>query len=222
MAGCAAIVLTDDHILGNVHQTTGEVARVSGAQRRIHQTFPGAVGGDDVLGDRQTLTEVGADRKVNNFALRVGHQAAHAHQLTHLGHISPGTRVGHHPHRVKRCVLVKILFDSIHQTLICLGPGVDHLGVTLHLGDFTQAITLFGGCDLFLSLSQQVFLGLRHLEVVNRDRHSSLGGVLEPKILEIVRHRGRHCRAVVLVRPGHQLLQRPFIDDMVPEWRWGL
>ena len=114
VAGCAAVVLTDDHILGNVHQTTGEVSRVSGAQRRIHQTLTGAVGGDDVLGDRQTLTEVGADRKVDDFTLRVGHQAAHAHQLTHLGHVSPGTGVGHHPHRVQRCVLVKILFDGIH------------------------------------------------------------------------------------------------------------
>ena len=222
VAGRAAVVLTDDHILGNVHQTTGEITGVGGAQRRIHQTLPGAIGGDDVLGDRQTLTEVGADRKVNDFTLRVGHQAAHAHQLTHLGHVSPGAGVGHHPHRVQRCVLVKVLFDGIHQTLVGLGPGVDHLGVTLHLGDFTQAIALFGGRDLFLGLAQQILLRLGHLEVVDGDRHSRLGGVLEAEILEVVGHGRRHRRAVVLVGPGDELLEGPLVDDLVAERRWGL
>ena len=218
----AAVVLTDDHILSHVHQTTGEVAGVSRPQGGVHQTLASSVGGDHVLGDRQTLTEIGADRKVDDLALRVRHQAPHAHQLTHLGHVSPGAGVGHHPHRVQRCVLVKVLFDGIHQTLVGLGPGVDHLGVALHLGDFTQAIALFGGRDLFLRLTQQVLLGLRNAQVLHGDGHGRLGGIAEAEILELVRHLGGHSRAVILVSPGHQMLEGPLVDDVVSERRRGL
>ena len=89
-AAGAAVVFTDDDVLGDVDQTAGEITGVSRAKRGVHQALTGAVGGDDVLGDREAFAEVGANRKVDDFPLRVGHQAAHAHQLTHLGHVSPG------------------------------------------------------------------------------------------------------------------------------------
>ena len=222
VAGGAAVVLADDHVLGNVHQTAGEISGVSGPQSRIHQTFTGAVGGDHVLGDRQTLPEIGADRKVNDLALRVRHQTPHAHQLTHLGHVSPGPGVGHHPHRVQRCVVVKVLLDGVHQTLVGLRPGVDHLGVPFHLGDFSQAIALFRCGDLLLGLTEQFLFGLGHLEVIHRDGHRSLGGVFETEILQVVGHGSRHRCAVVLVRPRHKLLQTALVDHMVAERRRSL
>ena len=216
----AAVVLTHDHVLGDIHQTTGEISRVSGAQGRVHQTLAGAVGGDDVFRDRQTLAEVGADRKVDDLALRVCHQATHAHQLAHLGHVSPGTGVGHHPHRIEWIVLVEVLLDRIHQTLIGLGPGVDDLGVPLNLRDHTKAIRLLGGSDQLLCLSQQILLRLRDFQVIHRDRHRSLGGVFEAKILELVGHGGCGRRAVVFVSPGNQLFQAFLINHSVSE-RWG-
>ena len=160
-AGGAAVFLAHDHILGHVHQTAGEVARVGGAQGRIHQTLTGAVGGDHVFGDREPLAEVGADRYVDNLALGVGHQAPHPHELTHLGHVAPGAGVGHHPHRVERVVVVEVLFDFFDQTLVGFCPGVDHLGVPFHLSDLPEPVTLLGVGDLLFCLLQQAHLFAR-------------------------------------------------------------
>ena len=184
----AAVVLTHNHVLSHVHQTPGEVAGVSRAQCRVHETLTGAVGRNHVFGDGQTLTEIGADRQVDDLALGVGHQTAHPDQLTHLGHVSPGTGVGHHPHRVEWIVLVEVLLDRIDQTLVGLRPGVDDLGVSLDLRDHTQSIRLLGGRDQLLRLSEQILLRFGNLEIIHRNRDRSLGCVLETKILELVGH----------------------------------
>src|SRR5215510_6289074 len=55
--------IVDDHVLGHVDQTPGQVARVRRLERRVGQALTGAVGRDEVLEDRQALAEVGRDRK---------------------------------------------------------------------------------------------------------------------------------------------------------------
>ena len=221
VASCAAVIFPDDHILSDVHQTAGQITGVSRPQSGIDKTLTGAVGGDHVFRDRQAFTEVGPDWKVNDFTLRVGHQAPHSDQLTHLGHVSPSAGVGHHPHRVQRRVFIKILFDGIHETLVGLRPGVDHLGMAFHLGDFTKAIPLFSRGDLLLGLAEQLLLGGGNLEVVDRDRNSCLGGVLKAQVLELVGHLRRHSSAMVFVGPRHQIFQTALIDDVVSKWRWS-
>ena len=218
-AGGAAVILTHDDVLGDVHQTTGQVAGVRRTQCGVHQTLTGAVGGDDVLGNRQAFAEVGANRKVNDFPLRVRHQTAHTDQLTHLGHVSPGPRVGHHPDRVERVVLVEVLFDFFDQTLVGFRPGVDHLGVTFHLGDLTQAVALLGVRDLLLGFFEQTSLFARDAQVIHGDGDGGLGGVVEAEILELVRQGGGGGGAVVLVGPSHQVPQLLLIDRPVTERR---
>ena len=56
----AAVVLADDDVLRDVHQTTGQVTRVGGTQRGVGQTLAGTVRGDEVLEHRQALAEVRA------------------------------------------------------------------------------------------------------------------------------------------------------------------
>jgi len=216
-AGGAAVLLPHDHVLGHIHQTAGEIAGVGGAQGGVHQALAGAVGGDDVFGDRQALAEVGADRQVDDLPLRVGHQAAHADQLTHLRHVAAGAGVGHHPDRVERIVLVEVPPHSGDEALVGLGPGVDHLGVALHFGDLTEPVTLFGFGDLLLGLLQQGRLVAGDAQIVHRDRHGGLGGVVEAQVLELVGHRRGGSGAVVLVGPGHQIAQGLLVDDPVAE-----
>ena len=187
--------------MSDVHQTAGEVAGVSRTQRGINKSFTGAVGGDHVFRDRESLTKIGADRQVNDLPLRVRHQTAHAHQLTDLGHIAPSPRVGHHPDRVERIVFVEVLFDSINQTLVGLRPGVDHLGVTLNLCDHPEPVGLLGLRNQLFSLSEQIFLCSRNLQVVDRNRNGSLSGVLETQILQLIRHRRGNSCSVILKGP---------------------
>ncbi len=80
----AAIVLDDDAVLRNIDQTTGQVTRVCRLQRRIGQTLTGAVGRVEVLKNGQAFLEVRDDRRFDDLARRLGHQAAHTGQLLHL------------------------------------------------------------------------------------------------------------------------------------------
>src|SRR3954471_6678733 len=92
----AAVLLADDHVLRDVDQAAREVARVGRAQRRVREALAGAVGRDEVLEHRQAFHEVGLDRALDDLALRVGHEPAHAGQLADLLERASGPRVGHH------------------------------------------------------------------------------------------------------------------------------
>src|SRR5690606_38226677 len=65
----AAVLLADDDVLRDVHQTTGQVTRVSGTQSRVGQTLTGTVRRDEVLRHRQTLAVRGDDRTGDDLTL---------------------------------------------------------------------------------------------------------------------------------------------------------
>src|ERR1700687_6132164 len=70
----AAVVFADDHVLRDIDETTRQITRVGGLQRRIGQSLAGAVRRDEVFEHRQPFTEVGRDRSLDNFTRRLGHQ----------------------------------------------------------------------------------------------------------------------------------------------------
>ena len=86
-----AVVFEDDHVLGDVHQTAGQVTGVGRTEGRVGQALAGTVGRDEVLADRQPFDEVGLDRTLDDLALRIRHQASHAGQLTDLLERTSGT-----------------------------------------------------------------------------------------------------------------------------------
>jgi len=67
-----AILFADDDVLGDVDETAGEIARVSGLKGRIGAAFTGTVGVDEELRHLHTFTVRGDDRKFDFFVLRVG------------------------------------------------------------------------------------------------------------------------------------------------------
>jgi hypothetical protein len=97
----AAVFVAHDDILGDVHQTTGEVSRVGRTKRGVGQTLSGTVRGDEVLQNVQPLTEVRTNWNLNRFTRGVGHQAAHAGQLADLVDVASGTGIRHHVHRIE-------------------------------------------------------------------------------------------------------------------------
>src|SRR5262249_44095899 len=52
----AAIRLADNYVLCDVYQTTGQITRIGGLQRRIRKAFARAVRGNEVLQYVQTFT----------------------------------------------------------------------------------------------------------------------------------------------------------------------
>ena len=87
----AAILFAHNHVLGDVHQTTGQVTRLCGTQCGIGQALTRAVLGDEVFQHGQAVAVVGLHRSRNDLALRVGHEASHACDLVNLHHVSSCT-----------------------------------------------------------------------------------------------------------------------------------
>ena len=73
-----AVMLPDDHILGNVYQTTGQITGVRSTQCGIRQTLPGASGGNEVFQNVQAFPVVGSDRHLDGSTGGVGDQTTHA------------------------------------------------------------------------------------------------------------------------------------------------
>src|SRR5205823_9100933 len=79
-----AVLLGNDDVLGHVDEAAGQVAGVGGLERRIGQTLTRAVRGDEVLQHGEAFAEVRGDRRLDDLAGRLGHQAAHASELADL------------------------------------------------------------------------------------------------------------------------------------------
>ena len=91
----AAVDLGDDHVLRDVDETARQVAGVRRLERRVGETLAGAVRRDEVLQHGQAFTEVRRDRRLDDFARRLRHQAAHAGELPDLLLAAARAGVGH-------------------------------------------------------------------------------------------------------------------------------
>src|SRR6185503_9549179 len=64
----AAVVLGNDHVLGDVDETACEIAGVGRLERRVRETLAGAVRRDEVLENGQSFAEVRRDGRLDDFA----------------------------------------------------------------------------------------------------------------------------------------------------------
>jgi hypothetical protein len=152
----AAVVLADDDVLGHVHQAAGQVTGVCGTQGRVGQALAGAVRGDEVLQNAQALAEVALNGTVDDLALRIGHQAAHAGQLADLLDVASSTGVRHHVDGVEP---VEVGLHRIADFLVRGIPDVDYLAVALLIGHQAHLVVLVDGGDLLVGLGQDLGLG---------------------------------------------------------------
>src|SRR6185437_11471231 len=151
----AAVEPADDHVLAHVHEPPGQVARVGRAQGGVGEALAGAVRGDEVLQHRQPLHEVGLDRPLDDLALRIGHQAAHAGQLANLLERATGSGVGHHVDRVQ---LVEVAVHGLADVVGGLVPQGHDLLVPLVLGDEAAVVAALGLADLILDQAEDLLL----------------------------------------------------------------
>ena len=139
------------------------------------------MGGDEVLKYVQTLTEVAGDRRLDDRAVRLGHQAAHAGELTDLRRGAPGAGVGHHVDGVEGRLglvftvtvnddfLVQVVHHRLGDLVVGARPDVDHLVVALTAGHQTGSELLLDLADFFLGGGDQLHLGFRDHHVLDTD-----------------------------------------------------
>src|SRR5690606_31008280 len=120
----AAVLLADDDVLRDVHQTTGQVTRVGGTQSGVGQTLTGTVRRDEVLRHRQTLAVRGDDRTRDDLTLGVVHQTTHTGDVPDL---QPVTTSARRHHAVDGVVLGEVLAHRGLDLVGRLGPDLDEL-----------------------------------------------------------------------------------------------
>ena len=153
------------------------------------------MGRNKVLQHGQPFTEISDNGCFDDLTGRLGHQAAHAGQLTHLVLASPGTGIGHHVNRIEAFFNNRFTFFILHRfaPFVCrgsyfhgfhhfvgyvvggFGPDVDHLVVLLSLGNQPLGVlpAYFG--HLFFSFFQDGRLALRGNHGVNGYGQPALG-----------------------------------------------
>ena len=213
----SAILLGDHQILRHVDQPPCQVARVGGLQRGVGQALARAVGRDEVLQNIKTLAEIGRDRRLDDRAVRLGHQATHSSELADLRGRPACARVGHHVDRIER-FLVHFVAVAVNRPLLGklghhdlgdfvtgLAPDVDHFVVALPRSYQARCVLLPDLFDLlFGALDDGVlFLGDKH--VVDANRNSGLGRQAKAVLQQLV---GEHHR---LLKPA---LSERHVDEL--------
>src|SRR5665647_1122212 len=211
----SAVFLTNDDILRDIHQTTGQVTRVGGTQRGVGQTLSGAVRRDEELQDGQTLTEVRLDRARDDLALGVGHQATHAGDLTQLHPVTARAR-GHHP--VDGVGVREIGFHLLGDLVGRLRPDLDELLTTLVVGDQTTLVLGLNLGGLGLVALKDLDLARRRDDVGDGDRGTRTGGPREAGLLQRVQ-RGRNLSLGVALGQVVDDQRQPLLVDLFVDER---
>ena len=172
--GRAAVLHRNDDVLRHVGKLAGQVARVGRLERRVGQTLAGTVRRAEILEHRQAFAEVGLDRRLDDLAGRLGHQAAHAAELTHLLDTAAGTGVGHQEDRIHVAARAEVGLQGAHHLggdlLAGVRPGVEHLVVALALGDDAALVELVLAEHFLLGGRDDPALGFRRNQVVGGKR----------------------------------------------------
>ena len=221
----AAILHLDDAVLRHVHQAAGQVARVRRLERGVGQTLAGAVGRVEVLEHGQAFLEVRDDRRLDDLAGRLGHQAAHGGELAHLGRRATGARRGHHPDRVRldlAAFLVELdgrdfLHHLVGDLVGALGPGVDDLVVFLALGDQAVLVLLFELGDLVARPVDDLPLLLGDDHVVLAERDAGLERLAEAERHDLVAEDDGFLLAAVAVDGVDQFADLALAERLVDQ-----
>ena len=167
----AAVFRRDHDVLGHVGKLSGQVTAVGRLECRVRQALSGTVRRAEVLEHRQPFAEIGLDRRLDDLARGLGHQAPHAGQLANLLDAAAGSRFGHQEDRIQiRLTLATVgaqaSIISGRDPLASMRPGVEHLVVAFLVRDDPPLIepVLLG--DFLLGLSNDRVLRERRLEII--------------------------------------------------------
>ena len=191
----AAVVLTDDYVLGHVDQAARQVARVRRLESGIGQSLTGAVRRNEILQHGQPFAEVRRDGRLDDFARRLSHQTAHSRQLANLLFRSASAGVGHDVNRIEFAFLVATLHFAEHLVghfLRDRRPDFDDFVVALAVGDGAIQILLLDADHLLFGVFYQNFLAVGDDHVINADRQARAGCEIEPERLDLIQHLDRN------------------------------
>ena len=218
----SAVLLVNNHVVGYVDQTTGQVTGIGCLQGGIGKTLTSTVRGDEVLQHRQALLEVGQNRVLDDLTtlgtrfLRLGHQTTHTGELTNLVLRTTGSRVEHHEYRVETLIVGrKLLHQDIGQTRVDVRPGIDNLVVALVVGNETHVVVVHNLLNLGITFGYQRLLFRRNEHVAQVERQTALEGHVVTQVLDVVEELGRTGYTAYLNNPTDDVAQRFLRENLV-------
>ena len=206
-AAGATVMLTHDNVLRHIHQTTGQVTRVSGTQCGISQTLTCTVGCDEVLQNRQALTVGGLNRARHNLTLRVRHQTTDTRNLTDLHPVTTCTRGHHTVNGVQTTVRAQVLTHSLCNHVGSLGPNLNQLLTTLFVIDGTNLEVVLNCSSLLLVALHNCRLLRGSSNIGNSHGHARTGCPVETRVLQVIQGTSHNIHRVTLSQIVNQATQ---------------
>ena len=209
--------------MSHVNQTTGQVTCIGGLQRGIGKTLTGTVGRDKVLKHAQAFLKVSKNWVLDGLLttfhtrlLRLSHQTTHTGELTDLVARTTSTRVKHHVHRVEALLIGRNLLDKeLGKAVVDVGPNIDHLVVTLVVGDETHVVVVHHFFHLCVTFLNDVGLFSRHEHVGEVERQTALERHVVTHVLHIVEELSRTWHTTLADNRGDDFLQALLRDEFV-------
>ncbi len=165
------------------------------------------MGGVEVLQHGQTFFKVRDNRRLDDLAVRLGHQTTHTTQLLHLGRGATRTGVSHHVNRVRLQLSARIIFahrrdiahHRIRNNVGTFGPSIDNFVVLLALSDQAVHVLLFELFHLIAGIIHKRPLAVRDHHVVLTERDAGLERFFEAQGHDVVTEDNRLFLTTVTV-----------------------
>ena len=166
----------------------------------------------------QAFAEVRGDRRLDDFAGGLGHQAAHTGKLANLLLRTAGAGVGHDVDGVDDAFFVLILEGLEHFVGHFFGdvtPDGDDFVVALAVGDGAVEVLLLHLDDFLFGVFDEIVFIARNEHVVDADGDAGLGGVMEAQFLQVVEQDDGVFQPEAKVGVIDQLLHALFLEQAV-------
>src|SRR3989475_8653191 len=227
----AAVLFRDHEILGHVHQAPRQMPRVRRLQGGVGEALARAVRRDEVLQHVQPFAEVGGDRRLDDRAVGLGHQAAHAGKLPDLGRGAAGAGVGHHVDGVERLLLDPLALavgdvlrgELVHHRLPDLvagaAPDVNDLVVTLAHRHQARGVLGLDFLHFGFGRGDEIVLLNGHEHVVDADRNTRARRDGEARLHELVGENHRFAQSATAERRVDEFGDLLFLERLVDQFK---
>ena len=184
-----AVLLNHNNVLSHIHHLARQVTGFGCLQCGVGQTLARAVRADEILQHAEALAEVRQNRTLNDFARRLGHQTAHAGQLTDLLTAPTGAGVHHHVDGVGGFLVLVVFHNAEHHMrdfFRAVRPNVDDLVIALAVRDYTLAVLRIHSGNLLAGVGNYFLLFGGNDHVRQPDGDASQRGEFKTGVFQAV------------------------------------
>ncbi len=181
------------------------------------------MGRDEVLKNRQSLTEGTLDRPRDHLTTWIGNESLHTRDLSDLLTVTSSSGVHHHVEWIESDVR-QVTLHRTSDVGVRRGPDLNLLLAALIVGDDPSLeLSLSLLCFLLVAI-EDLRLFWRSLDVVDRDGKTRLRRVAEAECLDLVKALLDHCPGILCSNlfdnrsDGQRLLPNENVDK--PEVLW--